>query len=141
MGVKVTGLSAINNKLSKLPNVEKSVLDKIGAYAVQAIIDRTHKGTDVDGRKFKRYKTSQLNKRLDAGRGGSVDLNFKGNMLAAMRYRKTSESVVIYFGAKDEMLKAHGHHFGNPKKGVPRRRFFGLSRKEKKRVLRMLERA
>jgi len=141
MAVKITGLSAISKKLGKLPKVEPSLLDKVGAYAVQAIIDRTHKGVDVDGRRFKPYTSSYLARRSNAGRGGGIDLNYTGNMLAALRYRALGRKVVINFGSKDEMLKAHGHHFGNPKKGLPRRRFFGLSRKERKHIMEMLKRA
>lgn len=141
MAVKVNGLANINKKLSNLLKVEPTVLDKVGAYAIQAITDRTHNGVDVYGRRFAPYKPSQLKRRIDAGRGLGVDLDFNGNMLASMKYRKTNKSVIIYFNAKDEMLKAHGHHFGNPKKGLPKRRFFGLSRKEKKKVMEMLRRA
>ena len=141
MVVKVTGLASINKKLDSLAKVEPSIFDKVGAYALQAITDRTHSGKDVDGKSFKPYTHDYLRNRTYAGRSGKVDLNFKGNMLAAMKYRNTGKSVILYFNAKDEMLKAHGHHFGNPKKGLPRRRFFGLSRKERKHIIEMIKNA
>ncbi len=137
----IKGLAEIRRKLANIAKVKPTLMDRIGAYAVQAIIDRTQSGKDVNGKPFKPYSSRYAARRVAAGRGRKVDLNFKGNMLSAIKYRAGHKKVVIHFSSNDEMLKAHGHHFGNQKKGLPQRRFFGLSKNERKRIKEMVKRA
>jgi len=123
MGIKITGnVSAALKRMSG--NVSSLPMDKVGAYAVQEIVARTEQGLDMDMRRFEPYHLPE--RRIKGGRQSTrVDLNWSGNMLAAMRHEATDKTAKIYFGSMDiENAKAHGHHNGS--KTLPQRKFFGL---------------
>ena len=141
MGVRVKGADKIKAKLAKMSDKydDPKLTKKVGILAVQMVAERTQDGKDMHDRKFKSYTSAYSNKRTKTGRGTKVDLTDKGNMLAAMTYRSKKGSVVIFFRGADENLKAHGHHNGISKHGVPARPFFGLTKGEESRIMKLIK--
>lgn len=136
MAVKIKGLSALTSKLKRL---EKTIsgdlqsMSQIGAKASMLIIDRTRKGRDstgTKGRLFDKYTKAYLETRKKNGRRSRVDLIDKGNMLASMTHKASKRRAIIFFRKDEENLKAHGLQRKRP--------FFGLTRNENRKIMRMI---
>lgn len=137
MTIKITGMDAISKKLNSIATTEPP-LDAIGAYAVQEIIARTHRGVDMHRKSFKPYAETTKESRTKYGAQVSrVDLTMTGNMLASMTHNVKGNTVTILFRASDENAKAHGHYFGT--KRLPQRKFFGINTKMKKAIVNIIE--
>lgn len=144
MPVKVKGLKALNARLARLTNTvegDARSMNKVAAKASLLVIDRTRKGRDstgIKGRSFKRYTKGYLETRKKKGRKGRVDLTDTGNMLSSITHSANKRRAKIFFRKANENLKAHGLHFGSSKNGLPPRPFFGLTRNEGRKILRMI---
>ena len=108
-------------------------LFKTAAIGIQFIQDRTAKGVDIDGQRFKPYSEKYAFFRAKKGRTPvNVDLNFTGQMLGDMSQKANSKRAVIYFLRGSEAKKA----FHNNKT----RAFFGFNRLEEKQLAKTFER-
>lgn len=101
---------------------------------------RTRQGRDVDGAPFPDLSPSYKAFKVEKGRTGTPNLSFTGAMLQGMSsgVQRVGSALVgtITMGA-DQAAKALGHltgtYFG--KKTGKVRNFFGLSEKQKKRLI------
>ena len=128
----------------KADDVKKSIrrnlkthLEKGLEQETTEIIQRTQSGRDAKGRPFKPYSRKYAEYRVDHGRFTSpVDLTFTGDMLKAIhsKVRKNGSDRlegVIYLSA-NEADKARSN--------MKKRKFFGLSKKQRKDLLNLLRR-
>ena len=144
MAIRIKGFASLNAKLKRL---EKTVdgdvrdMNKVAARATLLVVDRTRKGRDstgVKGKAFKKYSKKYAEYRGSKGRKTRVDLTFTGNLLSSITHSAKKSQAVIFFRKSHENLKAHGLHNGNPKHNVPARPFFGLTRDEERKIMRMI---
>lgn len=129
-------------RVKKKPNMNKFIkrventpdnLYRIGNEIITLIINRTQSGRDKSDKPFKSYTQGYRQSKSEDGYGASkVNLTRSQNMLNAIRYKKYGQGLRIYFGNKKENEKA----VGNQKK----RKFFGLTKREQKYILKQLER-
>ena len=150
MALKVKGLASLNAKLKRLGKAAESggdpgggskAMDRIAARATLLVIDRTRKGRDstgVKGKAFAKYSKQYAEYRGSKGRKTRVDLTFTGNLLSSITHKAKKSQAAIFWRKPDENLKAHGLHNGNPKHNVPARPFFGLTRDEERKIMRMI---
>lgn len=121
--------------LIKLPEERLKAIDQrfeqaLADEATQIVL-RTQRGVDADGNTFTPYSEAYAKKRGDSGRQVSPpNLMYTGNMLAsiATKVTRTLETVLgtIFFNSTREALKARGNQ--------EKRRFFGLSEEQVKRL-------
>lgn len=135
-------------------DVSKAI-DALGAFTVGAIKKRTNLGIDVSGKPFEQYSRRYQAALRSGGEQTKPDLRVTGSMLSSLKVigrgnRLGVQYVRIGFDAtygpayklKDNKIIRTGmrkitngalarvHHYGIGR--VKRRRFFGLSRQEKK---------
>jgi hypothetical protein len=107
------------------------------ADASLEIVDRTSRGTDVNGNSFKAYSTAYAKHRREKLKRQSdrVNLQVTGQMLASIRQkvRAAGNKVIgtIYFGDETNRNKAEGNS--------RHRNFFGLSENQVKTILETLK--
>lgn len=121
--------------LIKLPEERLKAIDQrfeqvLSDEATQIEL-RTLRGVDVNGNTFAPYEPKYAKKRGDEGRRVSPpNLLVTGNMLNAITTKvvRTLETVLgtIFFNSTQEALKARGNQ--------QKRRFFGLSEEQVKRL-------
>ena len=103
-------------------------LIKIASQVRNDIMKRTLSGKDVNERTFKPYAPMTVEIRKKAGRPTSkVNLSFYHHMLPMMKTSKVSYGAEISFPDEAERGKARRHNFGKGR--LPKREFFGLSKK------------
>ena len=118
----------------KVPeNLSKAKRLELADLVIEHIYDRTDKGLDVNGKRFKpyseEYKGSLAGK--IGGKGSKVNLQLSGDMLAAMTLLKQEKGkITIGWDDQTERAKAEGNIIGsygqpseNPEKARP---FFGI---------------
>lgn len=129
MKITVTGSDAVIKNLQELSGRAGTMPDKIGAFAIFAIKQRTQKGKDVDGGGFVPYTNMTEKLRKEAGKQiNHVDLTFSGGMFAALKHSTSGNKTTIFFGSSAENAKAYDHQYGNPSERLPQRKFFGLDK-------------
>lgn len=106
-------------------------LEQVLVDEATEIVLRTQDGKDADGKPFDEYSPKYAKYRAKRGRKTDpVDLTFTGNMLAAIQTRveDTTDGArgVIFFNSALEAAKARGN--------MERRRFFGLSDEQVRRI-------
>jgi len=120
----------------------KNNLPLIGNKVMKDIIVRTQKGKDRDNRKFEKYTDEYLDsywtpgkrgqKRTDKKRVKDVktipNLTKSQNMLNAMRWKKITDGIRLYFQGKENNSKAHGNQVKNGRK------FLGVDDKQAKKI-------
>ena len=116
--------------------LEKKINDKVnknlallGNEVIADLIHRTQSGKDVNNRTFKGY-TAAYKKSKKKSHGSKVNLTASGNMLNNITWKKIKNGIRIYFSSKQERDKAHGNQ--------RKRKFFGLDRRQKKRIAKKL---
>ena len=109
-------------------NNHVKALDAAALSAIEMIDNRTTKGFDVNGNRFKRYSKKYADYRVEKGRNPyPVDLQFTGRMLNSMRSKKVNYfSRLVFFRGSENNKKAAMNNES--------REFFGLNRKEQSRV-------
>lgn len=123
-----------------MPNInlytgDRRLMQKIGSEVVSEIKERTRRGFDVDKRKFEPYSPKTLAREEYKGRSRRVDLTFTGSMLRSITVTKvTDKEAFIGFTRGREEQKAMAHQFGE--RHLPIRKFFGLSKLARLRVMR-----
>lgn len=116
--------------IKRLKELEKDIgnqtkkLQTMGGDLIVGIIKRTQSGRNVDFRPFKPY--SPLYKKKNR----NVNLTVKGTMLGAITDTKIKNGIKLFFNVKSERGKAHGNQ--------QTRVFFGLDEKQKKTILKEL---
>ena len=119
---------------------------ELADLVIEYIYDRTNDGLDKRGRPFKPYSKEYIDSMSGRiGRKGSkVDLQLSGDMLAAMKLKKSSKgSIEIGFSDSENRAKAEGNILGsygqssaNPSKA---RDFFGISKSKLKEFINAVE--
>lgn len=137
---KITGLKLTQAEVSqtfdlkKIFGIDVSDMPELRASFAQAIIDyivdRTHKGLDIDGEKFAAYSQDYVHS--DAFRAfdksKNVNLEMSGNMLGSIEVLESKGSTVkIGWADEEENAKAFNHNTGDT---VRKRRFFGVNEKD-----------
>lgn len=113
------------NSITDLLANTKPVLTEVGAFAELLIKERTARGVDWRGIKFKNYNKFYAGKRKDKRLPTShVDLFFTGHMMGAMKTKVNGNTARVYFASKLESDKVLKHNVGA---GVPERHFFDLT--------------
>jgi len=104
----VTGIDKDQKKLEAAA-VPGAALRAVGEEALRIIHDRTLKGQDVDGRRFKPYSPGYKTKRAETHRSLKPDLTWTGRMLNSMRIIAESikgKYIVLGWQIRDEAEKA-----------------------------------
>ena len=111
----------------------QKALFKTAAIGLNIIEDRTAKGVDMNGQRFKPYSEKYAFFRAKKGRTPvNVDLNFTGQMLGDMSVKANSKRAEIFFLRGTEAKKASNNN--------KTREFFGFSRLEEKQLAKTFER-
>jgi hypothetical protein len=111
--------------INDLLNNTKAILSEVSLFAKQLIEQRTARGVDWKGLKFKDYDPSYVKARHKKGLPTShVDLFATGHMMGSIKTRIQGNTGRVYFASKLEAEKAGFHNAGD---GVPERHFFDLT--------------
>jgi len=118
----------LDQQIRDNPRQIQKALGRTAEFLMGLIKQRTQKGKDADGRRFKPYTPEYKSFRRKKGRQANFpDLNFSGNMLSNMTQKSTSTNATLFFASKAQSLKA----LGNQKK----RTFFAVGNKESKTLI------
>tara|TARA_R100000234_G_scaffold51656_1_gene30925 strand:+ start:177 stop:644 length:468 start_codon:yes stop_codon:yes gene_type:complete len=122
----------------KIPNATAKGIAKAGMFLQNAIKDRTRKGTDFKGRKFRPYSAKYAKQRAKEGRTLTPNLFRSGQMLGNMTFKKlTKTKGQIFFPNRQQNIKA----FYNDSQGVGRdkvkREFFSVGTKEEAKAVKI----
>lgn len=98
--------------------------------AINRIIDRTLDGKTINNTKFKRYSKEYAD--LKGVTRDSVDMFLSGSMLESIDELSTrGNTVKIGIDGGEDALKSYNHNIGDT---VPKRQYFGLSKKETREI-------
>lgn len=132
MGIKVVGLNKLKLKLKGISDVDDKTMLRMAAFASDEIKQHTLKGQDENGRIFTPYAKGSKKA------GQRVQLNDRGSMFSAMIFKMAGKNrSAIFFTQTKEAIKAAVHHYGLGH--MPARKWFGLQKSEKKKMLAILE--
>ena len=132
--VKVNTIE-VNNYLKSIlrrtPSAIEQSLNRVSAYGVKQITEKTQKGKPPDGGSFEGYAKSTRKSRLKRGRQVSfVDLTDTGQMFRSLTWNAKGNKSELFFRRQAENRKASYHdYFGAGKKKVVRP-FFSIGRKD-----------
>jgi len=123
--------------LSALRN--QTLWNKLGLAGIRLIRKRTRKGTDVDGKPFKKYSKGYAKKRAKAGLPTHpVNLQFAdvGSMLMSIDHivYNNFEGVSVLFGDPAKEKLATYHNIDGAGKSKVIRKFWGLNESEEKQL-------
>lgn len=116
--------------LSELGDLSSSEKQQVGQAIIDKILERTEKGRQVVGTKFKGYSTSYINSPEFELRGKSasnVNLELFGDMLDSIDIQDVDGSIEIGFSDQLQSNKAYNHDTGDT---LPKRQFFNINQKE-----------
>ena len=115
----------------KLPRAIEESLNRVSAYGVKRITEKTQKGITPDGGRFQPYAQSTKKARQKKGRQISfVDLTDTGQMFRSLTWKAQGKKSTLFFRRQSENRKAAYHDiFGAGKKKVIRP-FFSIGRKD-----------
>tara|TARA_R100001129_G_C5138380_1_gene195248 strand:+ start:59 stop:526 length:468 start_codon:yes stop_codon:yes gene_type:complete len=122
----------------KIPSATAKGIAKAGMFLQNAIKDRTRKGTDFKGRKFRPYSAKYAKQRAKEGRTLTPNLFRSGQMLGNMTFKRlTKTKGQIFFPNRQQNIKA----FFNDSQGVGRdkvkREFFSVGAKEEAKAVKI----
>ena len=130
----------VSNYIKKLqrtiPRDIKKALNNVSAYAADQIHTKTSKGQKPDGGTFARY--SEQYKQSDQFRKKTnkfVDLTFHGHMLGSLTWKVRGTTGTLFFGRKEEQIKAYIHDTGVGK--MPTRPFFAIGKNDENKIRNM----
>jgi hypothetical protein len=116
----------------KPTNEEKTLFAEL---SIELINNRTLDGDNVDGNKFS--ATAPYSEAYAAKKGvpiNAVDMFLKGDMLDSIKtLSETRDTVSIGIQGGLEAKKSHRHNTGS--KGMPKREFFGVTKKEADKIV------
>jgi hypothetical protein len=117
----------------------KTALTRTASVGVRMILDRTEKGKNIDGQRFKKYSKDYAEwKTTSTAKGGggktsiTPNLHLSGKMLSSITTRVTRTKATLSFTRGRELDKATRNNKSRP--------FFGFSRAEQKELGRAFER-
>ena len=121
----------LNSILKRTPSAIQQSLNRVSAYGVKQITEKTQKGQKPDGGTFEPYAKSTRKSRLKRGRQVSfVDLTDTGQMFRSLTWNAKGNKSELFFRRQAENRKASYHdYFGAGKKKVVRS-FFSIGRKD-----------
>ena len=113
------------NSITDLLDNTNPVLSEVGLFARSLILQKTARGVDWKGKKFKSYDplSAKVRQKKELPTS-SVDLFFTGQMINSIKVQTKSNTSRLYFASKAEVKKAGYHNAGD---GVPMRHFFDLT--------------
>jgi hypothetical protein len=136
--IKVNTIQVKNfiNKLKRdIPKDIQTALNKVSAYGVKQITEKTQKGQKPDGGRFRGYAPSTKKDRLKRGRQvGFVDLTDTGQMFRSLTWKRVRNKSTIFFRRQAENRKASYHDFFGAGKKKVVRPFFAIGRKDENRI-------
>ena len=120
--------------LKRTPSAIEQSLNRVSAYGVKQITEKTQKGQKPDGGTFEPYAKSTRKSRSEKGRQVSfVDLTDTGQMFRSLTWNAKGKKSELFFRRQAENRKASYHdYFGIRKKGGGKvyRPFFSIGRKD-----------
>ena len=122
--------------------MKRTALDRLERETQRAVSDettalimRTRRGVDVEGRGFAPYSESYADYKAEKGRNRTPDLTFTGKMLAAITHRIERRATEllgeVFFNSTAEAQKARFNQ--------ATRRFFGFSKEQVGRIVERLQ--
>ena len=121
-------LKSIENKFPKA--IEES-LNRVSAYGVKQITEKTQKGVLPDGGRLKPYAQSTKKARQKKGRQISfVDLTDTGQMFRSLTWKADRKKSTLFFRRQSENRKAAYHDFFGACKKKLVRPFFSIGLKD-----------
>ena len=116
---------------TKVPKAIKESLNRVSAYGVKQITEKTQKGIMPDGGRFQPYAQSTKKARLEKGRQVSfVDLTDTGQMFRSLTWKAQGKKSTLFFRRQSENRKAAYHDFFGAGKKKVVRPFFSIGRKD-----------
>ena len=129
---------ALDTVKRKIPSATAKGISRAGVFIENAIKDRTRKGTDFKGRKFRPYSPKYAKRREKEGRTTTPNLFRAGLMLGNMRFKRLSKNKgQIRFPARRQNLKAFYHDVQGVGKYKVKREFFSVGKKEEERAVKI----
>jgi phage gpG-like protein len=129
-------------KITKKPNFGKykkavdNLKQGLGTATNETITEiqkRTQSGKDYKGSSFTKYSDDYKEYKSKHYGSSRVNLTQTGNMLHSITSKKIKNGIRLYFGSSSENKKAYHNQVTN------RRKFFGLSTKQKDRLLEIVK--
>jgi len=118
-----------------IPKDIKTSLNKVSAFGVKQITEKTQKGEKPDGGRFKGYAKSTKKDRTKRGRQiGFVDLTDTGQMFRSLTFKANRNKSTLFFRRQSENRKASYHDFFGAGKRKVVRPFFAIGRKDENKI-------
>lgn len=118
-----------------IPKDIKTALNKVSAFGVKQITEKTQKGEKPDGGRFKGYAKSTKKDRTKRGRQiGFVDLTDTGQMFRSLTFKANRNKSTLFFRRQSENRKASYHDFFGAGKSKVVRPFFAIGRKDENKI-------
>ena len=118
-----------------IPKDIKTALNKVSAFGVKQITEKTQKGEKPDGGRFKGYAKSTKKDRTKRGRQiGFVDLTDTGQMFRSLTFKANRNKSTLFFRRQAENRKASYHDFFGAGKKKVVRPFFAIGRKDENKI-------
>ena len=121
-------LKSIENKV---PRAIEESLNRVSAYGVKQITEKTQKGIMPDGGSFQPYAESTKKDRQERNRQVAfVDLTDTGQMFRSLTWKADRKKSTLFFRRQSENRKAAYHDFFGAGKKKVVRPFFSIGRKD-----------
>jgi len=115
----------------KFPKAIQQSLNRVSAFGVKQITEKTQKGKGPDGARFRGYAESTKKSRLKKGRQVSfVDLTDTGQMFRSLTWKARRNKSTLFFRRHAENKKASFHDYFGAGKSKVVRPFFSIGRKD-----------
>jgi len=106
------------------PATKDKIKAEVGEYLVeQTLIAVSEAASPVSGEKFKALSKDYKKEKMADGRGGTANMENRGDMLDALSFKPTSKGVEIGVFGHGEAKKADGHNNFSGDSELPQRRF------------------
>jgi hypothetical protein len=123
----------LKSLLGRTPTQEEK--ERFALAAVELINNRTLDGKDIDGKKFTKYSEAYAEEK--GVTRDSVDLFLSGDMLDSIEpVAQTANTVTIGLSGDLNLLKSDNHNRGVT---LPKREFFGVTKKEADRIAKIIK--
>ena len=144
--LRIEGLNRILANLEATAGniVNEELMDEIGFFLSQAILDRNIKGVDIEGLPFEPYSPKYTLFRIEHGREVNiVNLFFHGSMASSLTHTAFRDKVEVFFmntfgktpsGKSSTVSNSQKAFFLNEK-----REFFGISSEEEGTIWEMIQ--
>ena len=121
----------LKSRENKFPKAIEESLNRVSAYGVKQITEKTQKGVLPDGGRLKPYAQSTKKARQKKGRQVSfVDLTDTGQMFRSLTWKARRNKSTLFFRRHAENKKASYHDYFGACKSKVVRPFFSIGRKD-----------